>query len=336
MSFNYYNSSSSGEFAESSELVLLQVVNQQYERIRQLEQKIDSHDKNLEALLNKFNLQEEKRNTLAKSKGKETQMQRFRSKSRNKPKPHKDSPTNVLANNQNTTLKTPHKQNQILYQQVSTSSQKQSPNQVLQSEISEGFQPTKKEFCKHIKLLWGLSYQTSVPMSPDYTMLKEFNTCFYFLSDIVTQSENPNTLPLVRLEEIITLRNTPLGKKKIGNAIIHMTYFLIKYVVEFLARLGICHWAPELNEASDTLYNKACRVSILQTFCQIAISAAYEYMNINLVYLENIQLLTNVYNHSVHWYMAQQLKKEAKEAGKHAKDQERRAVLQYRLRVSNS
>ncbi|MBW0488114.1 hypothetical protein O181_027829 [Austropuccinia psidii MF-1] len=73
----------------------------------------------------------------------------------------------------------------------------------------------------------------------------------------MTQSENPNTLPLVPLEEILTLRNTPPGKKKIGNAIIHMTDFSIKYVVASLERLGICHWAPDLNEASNTLYNKA-------------------------------------------------------------------------------
>ncbi|MBW0551369.1 hypothetical protein O181_091084 [Austropuccinia psidii MF-1] len=335
MSSNHYNISSSGGFAESSEPVLLQVLNQQYERIRQLEQKIDSNDQNLEALLNKFNLQEDTTNASAKSKGKETQMQRFCSKCLNKPKPHKYSPPNVLANNQNTKLKTPHMQNKILYQQISTSSQMQSPNQLLQSEIPEAFQPTKKAFCKHVKLLWGLIYQNSVPMSPDYTMLKEFNTCFSFLSEIMTQSENPNMLPLVPLEKILTLRNTPPGKKKIGNAIIHMTDFSIKYVVACLARLGICHWAPDLNEASNTLHNEACRVSALQKLFKIAISGAYEYMNIDLVYLENIQLLTNVYNHFVHWYMAQKCKKEAKKACKNAKDQERRAVLQYRLRIKN-
>ncbi|MBW0510577.1 hypothetical protein O181_050292 [Austropuccinia psidii MF-1] len=125
------------------------------------------------------------------------------------------------------------------------------------------------------------------------------------MSDIVTQSENPNTLPLVPLEEILTLRNTPPGKKKIGKTIIHMSDFSMKYVVASLARLGILQWAPYLNEASDTLYNEACRISAIQTFCQIAISGAYEYMNINLMYLENIQLLTNVYNHFVHWYVAQ-------------------------------
>ncbi|MBW0567755.1 hypothetical protein O181_107470 [Austropuccinia psidii MF-1] len=125
-------------------------------------------------------------------------------------------------------------------------------------------------------------------------MLKEFNTRFSFLSDIVTQSENHNTLPLVPLGEILTLTNTPLGKKKHGNAIIHKSDFSIKYVVASLARLGICRWAPDLNEASDTLYNEACRISAIQTFHQIDISGAYEYMNISLMYLENIQLLNNV------------------------------------------
>ncbi|MBW0557344.1 hypothetical protein O181_097059 [Austropuccinia psidii MF-1] len=165
-------------------------------------------------------------------------------------------------------------------------------------------------------------------------MLKEFNTCFSFLSDIVTQSENPNMLPLVPLGEILTLRNTPPGKKKLGNTIIHMSDFSIKYVVASLARLGIRQWAPDLNEASDTLYNEAFRISAIQTFHQIAICGAYEYININLMYLENIKLLNNVYNHFARWYMAQQFKKDAKEAGKHVKDQERKAVLQYRLRVS--
>ncbi|MBW0522694.1 hypothetical protein O181_062409 [Austropuccinia psidii MF-1] len=185
-------------------------------------------------------------------------MQRFHSKSLNKPKPNKDSPPNVLENNQNTTLKTPHMKNQIIYQKISTSSQKRSPNQLLQSEIPEAFQPTEKAFCKHIKLLWGLIYQNSVPMSPDYTMLKESNTCFSFLSYITTQSENSNTLPLVPLEEILTLRNTPPGKKEIGNTIIHMTDFSIKYIFASLAGLGVCCWASDLNEASNTLYNKAC------------------------------------------------------------------------------
>ncbi|MBW0529711.1 hypothetical protein O181_069426 [Austropuccinia psidii MF-1] len=58
-------------------------------------------------------------------------------------------------------------------------------------------------------------------------------------------------------------------------------------------------------------------------------------MNVNFQYLENIELLTKVYNHYVHWYVAQRYKKEIKEPGKYAKEQERKAVLRYRLRLKD-
>ncbi|MBW0471069.1 hypothetical protein O181_010784 [Austropuccinia psidii MF-1] len=221
----------------------------------------------------------------------------------------------------------------IFKKQTSPPSRKRSPNQVLNSEIPEAFQRTKKAFYEHIKILWGLIYQHSIPILPDYSMLKEFNCCSSFLSDIEAQSENPNTQPLVPLDQIITLQGTKPGKKKIGNAIVHMSDFAPKYIISLLARLGIRRWAPDLNNASDTLYNEACRISAIQIFRQIAISGEYKYMNVNFSLLENIQLLTKVYNHYIHWYMTQRYKKEAKESGKHLKDEGPKAVLQYRLRL---
>ncbi|MBW0535425.1 hypothetical protein O181_075140 [Austropuccinia psidii MF-1] len=114
------------------------------------------------------------------------------------------------------------------------------------------------------------------------------------------QSEGANTTSLVPLEEILILQG-----------------------------------APYLNDKSDTLYNEACRISAIQTFRQIAISGAYEYLNVNFQHLEQVELLTKVYNHYVHWYVAQQYKKEIKEPGKYAKGQERKEVLQYRLRLKD-
>ncbi|MBW0561557.1 hypothetical protein O181_101272 [Austropuccinia psidii MF-1] len=136
-------------------------------------------------------------------------------------------------------------------------------------------------------------------------MLQEFNCHFSFLSEIVTQSENPTTQPLVPLEEVLTLRGMKPGKKQFGSCIVNMSDFAIKYIVSFLAKLGIRRWAPDLNDLVDALYNEACRISAIQTFCQISISGAYEFMNVNMIYLDEIQLLTKVYNHYAHWYMVQ-------------------------------
>ncbi|MBW0577959.1 hypothetical protein O181_117674, partial [Austropuccinia psidii MF-1] len=191
-----------------------------------------------------------------------------------------------------------------------------------------------KAFYEHIKILWGLIYERSVPILPDYSMLKEFNCRFLFLSKIVAHSENTTLPPLVPIKEILTLKGFKPGKKKFGTCIVKMSEFSIKYIISCLAKLGIRRWAPDLNNLCDTLYNKACRVSVIQKFCQVSISGAYEFLNVNLTYLEDVPLLTKVYNHYVHYYMAQRYK-EAKESGRYAKDEDRRAVLRPRPRLNS-
>ncbi|MBW0481477.1 hypothetical protein O181_021192 [Austropuccinia psidii MF-1] len=185
-----------------------------------------------------------------------------------------------------------------------------------------------------MKILWGLIYERSIPISPDYSMLKEFNCHFLFLSEIVAHSENTTLPPLVPIKEIIKMKGFKPGKKKFGTCIVNMSYFAIKYIISCLVKLGIRPWAPDLNSLCDTLYNEACRVSAIQTFCQASISGAYEFLNVNLTYFEDVLLLKKVYNHYAHYYMAQRYKKEAKESGRYAKDEDRRAVLRARLRMS--
>ena len=144
MNSNYNESSSSYGFEELSEPNLLQVMNQQYQHIRQLELKMNTHDQNLEALLHKFNLQDNSiKNVSAKSKGKGKPIQRFCSKSFNQPTLQRENSPNLLANNQNTKLKNTPTPNKILQKQIFAPPQKQSPNQLLQSEIPKAFQPTK-------------------------------------------------------------------------------------------------------------------------------------------------------------------------------------------------
>ncbi|CAH7670390.1 hypothetical protein PPACK8108_LOCUS5092 [Phakopsora pachyrhizi] len=68
------------------------------------------------------------------------------------------------------------------------------------------------------------------------------------------------------------------------------------------------------------------------TFRQIAAAGAYEYMNIDPRFINNILLLVGSYNHYVHWIMAQRFQKESKESGKHQKDEEKKVILRARQR----
>ncbi|MBW0527744.1 hypothetical protein O181_067459 [Austropuccinia psidii MF-1] len=138
--------------------------------------------------------------------------------------------------------------------------------------------------------------------------------------------QNPNTTPLVPENTILTLQGVKPGKQNIAHGIINLNDFFIKYVLALVAKIGICRWAPDLNDADDSLYNEACQISAIQTFCQLAAGGAYKYMNVNLKFLKN---------HIVYFTLAKQYKHELKETGKYLKRKERQAVLWARLRLKN-
>ncbi|MBW0476128.1 hypothetical protein O181_015843 [Austropuccinia psidii MF-1] len=338
MNFNNYHQSDFPQANKSSsETSIKQIVKQQTQKIQQLEAKLQSREHALESLLSKFNIQEAGTSKGTRSENSKGKQHQHSSISVGQPKLQNTSSQNTLRNTSNEKSKIPQMVKQTVGKQFPNPPlpRKRNQHQLLNIEIPEGFQPTKKAFYEHIKMLWGLIYQHPIPISPDYSMLKEFNCRFSFLKEITAHSENTNIPPLVPLEEILTLRNMKPGKKKFGTSIIHMSDFSIKFIISLLAKLGIRRWAPDLEDASDTLYNEACRISAIQTFRQISIGGAYEFMNVNFTYLQDLQLLTKVYNHYVHWYMAQRYKKEAKESGKYAKDEERRAILRGRLKLKN-
>ncbi|MBW0518775.1 hypothetical protein O181_058490 [Austropuccinia psidii MF-1] len=140
-------------------------------------------------------------------------------------------------------------------------------------------------------------------------------------------------MSLLPESEIITLRGSIAGRKKVGQEIINMKEFYIQYIQMLLAKLGIHHWAPDLNNARDTLYNKECRINEIQLLFQIAVAEAYEYMNINLEFLNSIHLREASYSHYVHWLMAESFIREVIETGRFEKDEESEEILQARKRI---
>ncbi|MBW0544505.1 hypothetical protein O181_084220 [Austropuccinia psidii MF-1] len=146
--------------------------------------------------------------------------------------------------------------------------------------------------------------------------------------------QNPNTTPLVPENKILTFQGVKPGKKRISCGIINLNDFFIKYVLALLAKIGICGWAPDLNDAYDSLYNEAFQISVIKTFCQLAAGGAYGYMNANFRFLNNLQLLEATYNHIVCFTLAKQHKQELKETGKYLKSKDSQAVLRVRLRVT--
>ncbi|MBW0529292.1 hypothetical protein O181_069007 [Austropuccinia psidii MF-1] len=147
--------------------------------------------------------------------------------------------------------KTPHYKKTISAQKKTKyqnpTPKKRHPHQLTVKETPAGFEPTKEAFSIHIKVLWGLIYQDSIPFPPDYSFLKEFNTQFSFSEEISNLIRSPVSVSLIPEQDVITLQGVQPGKKKLARGIVNLNDFHIRYVHSLLSRLGIQRWAPDLD-----------------------------------------------------------------------------------------
>ncbi|MBW0539232.1 hypothetical protein O181_078947 [Austropuccinia psidii MF-1] len=210
---------------------------------------------------------------------------------------------------------------------------KRHPLQLLMCEVPEDFQYTKDAIFIHIRILWGMIKQKSLPPSPDQSLLKEFNMLFSNNDELENVAKSNTCAVLISEEEVQMLCDACAGRQKIGKHIVNLDDFYFQYIRYLLSKFGICIWAPDLEAAPGSLYNEACRTIAIMTFRQVACSGAYQYMRANLSYLNNIDLIHRAYNHYVHYHMTEKFKKEIKETGKNLADDQKGVTQQRRQRL---
>ncbi|MBW0575178.1 hypothetical protein O181_114893 [Austropuccinia psidii MF-1] len=175
-----------------------------------------------------------------------------------------------------------------------------------------------------------------VPPKPKNSLLKEFNQPFSTNEQLQNAATSQTGGNLITKKEVQTLRDACAGHKKVGKHIVYLENFYFLYICSLLSKLGIRVWAPDLEEAPGFLYNAACRTVAIMNFRQLACSGAYQFMQANLKYLNNISLLHRTYDHFVHYLMSERYKKKIKEAWKNLdEDQKRLAQRRYKFAVAN-
>ncbi|MBW0493955.1 hypothetical protein O181_033670 [Austropuccinia psidii MF-1] len=204
---------------------------------------------------------------------------------------------------------------------------------MLMREAPEDFRYTKEALFDHIKLLWKMVKKGSIPPAADHSLLTEFYQRFSTTDQIENVSSNKQSTTLIKHDEVQTLCDSHAGCIKIGNQIVNIQQFYIYYIKATLAKLGIRAWAPDFEDAPNSLFNEACRISSLMTFRQIAASRAYQYMQSHLSYAKNLGLLRSAYNHFVHYVMTEKYKKEAKEAGRNSQEDANKLIKKCRTQL---
>ncbi|KAA1137645.1 hypothetical protein PGTUg99_017935 [Puccinia graminis f. sp. tritici] len=217
-----------------------------------------------------------------------------------------------------------------------TKSPPANPLQMITKNMPESFSQTRDALYAHIKIIWNLLEQKTIPGPPPSDSLREFNSRFSDANEIEQTAENTNAPSLIPVKDIQTLKSLKLGRRKVGKGLVHLEDFFVEYTQATLARLGLRIWAPDLEDSPDSLYNEACRQAALKTFRQAACSDAYAYMNINKNHAKNLQLLIPTYNHYVHFLQKNRYEREKKEVGKFRANEERKVIGRARDRLRDA
>ncbi|KNZ64343.1 hypothetical protein VP01_10392g1, partial [Puccinia sorghi] len=122
----------------------------------------------------------------------------------------------------------------------------------------------------HIKIIWNLLEQKSIPGPPHPNTLTEFNSLFSDAAKITQIVDNFHGSPLVPFKEVVSLKTLRLSQRKIGQGIVNLDNFFVEYTQATLACLGLRLWGPDLDGSPTSLYNEACRQAALKSFRQAA------------------------------------------------------------------
>lgn len=174
--------------------------------------------------------------------------------------------------------------------------------------------------------MWGLYRPNHVPPTPDSVLLKDFYLRFSSSDEVEKVVEDAASLDVIPLEAFCSMKEVRAGGGKIANSLGHIDQLYILYCQGILAKTGSRAWCPDLNDASESLYNSACRITALKTFRELCSSGAYNYMNIKGKYVNALPLFIRVYNHYVHYFMTDKFKREFKCAGKVAKENSKKLI----------
>ncbi|KAA1127309.1 hypothetical protein PGTUg99_034577 [Puccinia graminis f. sp. tritici] len=175
--------------------------------------------------------------------------------------------------------------------------------------------------------------ESSVPKAPELRDLQEFYNRFSNDAQVQAAASSTQSPGIINSSEVQCFKNVQGGRMKLGKSIIHIPDNQVRYARGLLTRLGLRVWCPNLEEDATSLYNAACRIAAITTFQEMAVSHAYDYLNINPKMVTATDLLIQAYNHYVHFVVFKNYNKEKKESGKIEKDSLKRKHQKNRERL---
>ncbi|EFP75508.1 uncharacterized protein PGTG_00839 [Puccinia graminis f. sp. tritici CRL 75-36-700-3] len=219
---------------------------------------------------------------------------------------------------------------------VKQPSPKRHPQQMQTTDVPLEFASTKNALFVHIKILWGLLKQDSVPQAPELRNLQEFYNRFSNGQEVEQAAQASTSPALINTDEVQLFKDATTGSIKYGRSVIHLGSNNVRYAQGLMVRLGLRTWCPNLDEDSASLYNAAHRIAAITTFQELVAGQAYKYMNVNAKMASQTSYLIQAYNHFVHFIQHTKYHKEKKQEGKNAQDASNKRVSKNRERLRDA
>jgi hypothetical protein len=108
----------------------------------------------------------------------------------------------------------------------------------------------------------------------------------------------------------------------------------ILFVRSYFAKLGLSTWAVDYTQTPYSPYNTVMRMAAIETFRFMITASAYDFLHPDTSCVNDVALLTRLYDHFVHRYMFDKWKVEIRRPGGNQLAGVRNKLSQARTRIS--
>ncbi|KAJ2911517.1 hypothetical protein MD484_g8895, partial [Candolleomyces efflorescens] len=195
----------------------------------------------------------------------------------------------------------------------------------------------KKALILHVRMLWKMLSPSDLPQDPSLEAIERFSTTFKTSNALDLQRRSSSMLININhVRGMAFLARSTASKSKIVNMVSTLEENYLEYIDAYIARFGMDEWCPDLRQSPNSLWNSACRIIALDTFKQGLVTHAYAALKPNQVYVHNMEVLTRLYDHIVHFYFQQRYTRNAHNPGSVQAVDETNPTYRNRLRLAKA
>ncbi|EJD37361.1 hypothetical protein AURDEDRAFT_173635 [Auricularia subglabra TFB-10046 SS5] len=190
----------------------------------------------------------------------------------------------------------------------------------------------------HIRILWGIIAPAAVPSLPSDGDIATFDQRYTSIDQVLALRNSPNVRTPSNnnmVQKIVELRADFTSTSARAKQASRVPETALRFMLGQLAKYGLRAWRPNFNEGPYSLYNSTHRFVALDTFRQLVVSLAYDHMAVDKAYLDQMLLLTQVYDHYVHFRIFKIWEREQKYPGAAQAEMERDTILARRRKTAN-